>query len=768
MTDVCQDEAIASDQQEVTSLPDEPESPEAASPQTHPQALPETEVPVRQLISSAGQTVPCSYLDHSGFDPASHLCMCLHYMAVKLSPRRSVSWAYALAASISSFLIFREEYNKSHQGKSELIHFKDLTPSVFKAYMNSLKKQKKRLNIAFRLKSAIRLAADETEFIPLIDLPSVPIEKGEPTEPLYEDGLESLTAVAQGIIDSIREKIKNREIIEAAEPYTFEELDLLRSVQLTNKQIFGWYKFRLEQNLPVTSAWILARVRDAVEDNMKAVALSANTEESFEALYEAEGKHVQIPPEYYNLDRIIIKPNYLKEVLDPYRMMKTMLVHNYPLEFSHEELQGEYCYQNLQKIETRNDVVKLLIHKMVQGRNYQNRENLPATVSMDELLAMYYPTDTEVAAIAVMMMLQAGWNKESVMGVDGDNFEHGLTATIEESVKIIFSEKFRSQGTDVPYDAPKRMLARSDNQNPYSLYNLILLAKELSAPIAKYAEHLVDEVRNRPVNTMFSFIRSYIGFSKSSPANTIDNGSAFAFAVSSILEKHEIYDNGKRLTTAKELTPRLRTTWIYYNSENTPFAFLSQLLGHASRDTTDEFYDNSTQARAKRYDRLRAVLEHIVELLRARKFKGMLSKHAQAQAASSLSVFHLPYFEKALWACRNRYNPDWPSAPKLAQGEKCKALEKCIFCSQFWVLEDSLPYLIERLSHIEELLRDRSLVQFGSELEAEQEAITAILDHWADDEAIEDAIRYRAANTPLLPREMRDLKLIFTTGDLDE
>jgi hypothetical protein len=84
------------------------------------------------------------------------------------------------------------------------------------------------------------------------------------------------------------------------------------------------------------------------------------------------------------------------------------------------------------------------------------------------------------------------------------------------------------------------------------------------------------------------------------------------------------------------------------------------------------------------------------------------------------------------------------------------------------VLEDSLPYLIERLSHIDELLRDRSFIEFGSQLEAEQEAINTILDRWQDEAAIKAAIKYRSANSPLLPREMRDLKLIFTTGDLDE
>jgi hypothetical protein len=728
----------------------------------------EMELPVKELISVSGRVVPCAYLDHPGFDPESNLCVSLHYIAVKLSLRRSASWAYALSNTISSFLSFRDEYHKAHHGQAKVTNFKDLTPSVFKAYMNNLRKNKRRLVTALRLKSAIRLAARETELIPLIDLPRVTVEKGEPTEPLYEDGLESLTKVMKSIIDEIRVKIKNRSIIDSATPYTFEELELLRKVKLTNEQIFGWYRFRLDQKLPVTKQWILSRIKIAGEASMKSIASSNDVMGEFLRLYDATGKNVEIPAKYYETGRAQFKPPYYKIVLDPHRVMKTFVVHNYPFGLTQKELANEYSPENLLGAQQRDNPVKVLIHKVIRGRQYQINNGLPATMGMDELMAMYYPNNTDSAAIGLMMMLQAGWNKELVMGIDQFNFEHGLTATIEERVKIVYSEKFRSQGTNVPYDAPKRILARTDNLDPYSLYNLILLAKEMTAPIAKYAEHIVDELRNRPVNTMFSYIRGYCGWAQGMPVTTIDNAQMFPLAVTKILSDYEVYDNGIRLTTAKELTHRIRVTWIFYNSENTPFEFLSQLFGHASRDTTDEFYDNSLQARSKRTKRLRIALEHVVALLRARKFKGMLSNYERSQEAFKLSIFHLPFFEKALWACRNRYKPDWPCAPELPKGTKCTALEKCIFCSQLWVLEDSLPYLIERLSHIDELLRDRSFIEFGSQLEAEQEAINTILDRWQDEAAIKAAIKYRSANSPLLPREMRDLKLIFTTGDLDE
>jgi hypothetical protein len=95
-------------------------------------------------------------------------------------------------------------------------------------------------------------------------------------------------------------------------------------------------------------------------------------------------------------------------------------------------------------------------------------------------------------------------------------------------------------------------------------------------------------------------------------------------------------------------------------------------------------------------------------------------------------------------------------------------LEQCIFCSQLRVLQDSLPYLIERAAHVDELLRDRLYTEFGTRLEAERDVLNDILDNWNDDQAMNEAIRYRNLNSPMLPRQMQDLKMIFKTGDLDE
>lgn len=724
------------------------------------------QLPITQVTGSNGRVIRCTYMDHPGFDPTNNLCMSLHYILVKCCPSRSTAWGYALRRSITYFLNFVVEYNSRHDAILHIVHFKDITTSVFKGYINYLRKIGKSQTHAFMIKSAMTSTAKETGNIPLLDLPQVTIENRSPTEPLYEDGVESLTKATSKIVDAIREKIERRKIIDSATPYTLEEIQSLWKVKITKQDILIWYKYRTENKLTILKSAIKSRIEKCDDEEIIALSHDKDLRVELANLYERTGNKIVIPDNYDPTTRPA--PPYLRIILDPNRVAKTLVDQAYPQKLTAHELKHTYNCNSILAHSDCDDVIKCMIHKLGRTPSYRTQCNLPPMMTMDEHLQLYYPTSEEMAAISLLMMLQAGWNKESVMGIDKNNFEHSLNASIEENLKIVYSEKIRSQGVDTPYESPKKVIARTDSDNPYSLYNLILLAKELSAPLAPYAEHLIDPLRNRRVNTMFAYLRPWQGWTKGVSVATIDFSSMFWVAVNKFLEEHEVIDNGVRLKSANTLTHRLRATWFFYNADETAFAFLSQLMGHESRDTTDEFYDNSSMAKLKRTKRLRKALEHVVELLRARKFKGLLSKETTAISNAKLSVFHLPFFEKALWACSNRYKPDWPAAPKLKNGGKCNALEHCIFCSQLRVLQDSLPYLIERLSHVEELLRDRSYEEFGSQLEAERDVLNDILDNWNDDQAMNEAIRYRTQNSPLLPRELRDLKLIFQTGDLDE
>lgn len=725
-----------------------------------------TLVPITEVVGSNGIRIKCSYMKHPAFDATSNLCLSIHYAIVKLAPHRHSGWSTTLFTAIKYFLDFLHQYNSAHPNTNGVSHIRELTPSVFKSFTLYLNKIGKNQVNAFKLKSLFTLAAKETDIIPLLELPPVTV-RAIPSERLYEDGLVSLRKATTTIVDLIRKKIKNRIAIDQAEPYTLEELNSMRFPRRSDAALFAWYKYRHEKKLIIKIAVLREKIEKAIDPEIRALANSKNIKDSFHALYERVKADIEIPKEYHTLGKSAGKSEYYQLVLDPHRVVKTFIVYDFPFFYDKDELANHYNYASTGAASYCVDAIQLIHNLLYKVRNYQISKGIPHSLSIDEHLSLYYPTAVDAAGIALLMMLQAGWNKETVMDIDKDNHVHGLTGIVENGIKIVWSEKYRSQSLLKPYDAPKRMFAQTNSSDPYSLYSLIQLSKELTAPIAHCTFGKMDKIKNRPVNSMFSFVRPRMAWVSAGPVGTLDHDQTFSLSVAKLLKEYVVTDNGVRLTNAKSLTRRIRTTWMFYNSEKTPFAFLSQLLGHESRDTTDKHYDSSPAASSRRFERLREALEEVISLLRSRNFKGILGETQQTAAVLSLSVFHLPFLDRALWACKDRTRPDWKGAPILAAGALCGELDKCIFCGQLWVLKDSLPYLVERLKHIEDQFRDHSYSTLSSNLVDEQRAIETILNSWPDQNDVKEAVRYRALNSPLLPREMRDLKLIFRSSSLE-
>jgi len=264
------------------------------------------------------------------------------------------------------------------------------------------------------------------------------------------------------------------------------------------------------------------------------------------------------------------------------------------------------------------------------------------------------------------------------------------------------------------------------------------------------------------MNPMFACIRPWGEWEKGGRHTSIAHPKTFRVGVQQFLRLYEVIDDGKRLETASELTRRFRPTWLLYKKKFNPIALLSQSLGHADRETTDIFYDNSPAARLERHKRLRSELEEVMKLLRTRQFKGLLGLQAQAEAKANLKIFHIPGKDKPLWSCANQHKPDWIGSEIIAStGKKCFAIHECIFCSQVRLFSDSLPYLMERESHLSELLNDDHEDGFRTRMSKEREVIQFILDEWGDEDEVEDAERYRRHHSPLLPRDLKMLEIIF-------
>ncbi|MCF5721846.1 hypothetical protein [Pseudomonas syringae] len=140
-------------------------------------------------------------------------------------------------------------------------------------------------------------------------------------------------------------------------------------------------------------------------------------------------------------------------------------------------------------------------------------------------------------------------------------------------------------------------------------------------------------------------------------------------------------------------------------------------------------------------------------------------EHVQALASEQLKIFHIPGQEKPMWACADQKKPDWVGSEIIAStGKTCWKIKECIFCSQWRVFPDSLPYLIERESHLSDLL-ESSPGESTSRIEKEQEALQSILDEWGDEDEVYEAARYRRRNSPLLPRELDLLESFFESEE---
>lgn len=506
-------------------------------------------------------------------------------------------------------------------------------------------------------------------------------------------------------------------------------------------------------------------------------------EDGFEHLSLALKTHVDILYKKLEFRRVVdsIEPYSFEEITtewrllhcwnpDPARSLKTLISHGHPLsvEFS--------CFveslRRAREQEPVQNVVELIYRRFSQLELVRSLE-ADSLISLGELFGLYYPTALDQVAIANLLGLQTGWNKETVMAIDGDNFQHVLTGALKSSQTLIVSEKRKSQGRGKPFLHPKAFLAPSSKDDKYSAYNLINLAKELSSPLASLQLDCTSAREIKAIRPLFLCLRPFLAMKVTTSASgaipgrfaSAANRGQWAFGSKSFFEKYEVKENGRRFTKADDLRGRLRPTWIRHvrNRSNRPLSMVAMQQGHASIETTDVHYDSSGPAVQARRDRLRIELDEVASLLRQRKFKGMLGKRGGAAPnLATLRVFNIPGQEKSLWACMNSFKPDWiGSGTRVSPGMKCSEISQCLFCSQVCIFEDSLPFLMERQSVVQNELSLYEEPPFNSPLSDELRIIEYILDEWGDEQALKSAARYWRKHPDLLPIDLRSLSILF-------
>lgn len=451
------------------------------------------------------------------------------------------------------------------------------------------------------------------------------------------------------------------------------------------------------------------------------------------------------------------------------RSLKTLLHHGHPFSVALDSFieialraRGEA---------TPTSVVEIIYRRFNPNKARNPNVCLPA-LTIDELLRLYYPTAIDQTAIVFFLSLQTGWNKETVMAIDGENFEHPLTGAIATNQTLISSEKHKSQSARTPYFTPKTFLAASNRSDKYSAYSLICLAKELSLPFIKTRFQNASVVGSEEYKPLFSCIRGYREMRGTTRTrrpigrfSSVGSKSIWRLGAIEFLERYEIYDNGRRLIRAADLDGRLRPTWVRFVRDRLkrPLSVVALLQGHAAIETTDVHYDSSGPALAERRARLRTELNQILDLLRERTFKGLVGiRGIIDKSLGKFRLFTIPGHERILWACMNSFHPDWPgSSIRITNGSKCTEISECLQCSQVCVTEDSLPFLMRRQEIIQQEIKSQNNTMFETRMADELKILDYLLNELNEEKAVKAAARYLRQHPDLLPTNMRDLSILF-------
>lgn len=662
---------------------------------------------ITAVTSLDGISIPCSYLEHALFSFSNHLCAGFHYVFTKYVPERSYSKGYGIRTAINRFLDFVVEHSAQSHPELHIVSFERMGVEEYRSFEQYLQRNNLSTDLAARLKGVlVNTAKSFNDGMPLLALPLIASPASIPREPLSETAYEQMTTFLKDYIDKLRVKLEFRKAVDQAIPYEkYEVREYCKALA----------------DLPRENATNKKR------------------------------------------DRTYDSP--IAWTINPLRALATLLQYGHPFYVPLKFFTTRYDDAlNKTLSSTGREPVDFVYSVCREGALL--RRYSPDSIEFEELLGLYYPTLTDQVAIAVFLTLQTGWNKETVLALNKDKYQHVLTTSITSKKLLIVSEKQKSQSNKLPYFNPKQFSAFTDKADKYSSYNLIQLAKALSEPLGKQPRDAHAPNPKKPANPLFLGIRGVRGWmndSETHPGRIVSLTSQLAWndAVRDFLSAANIIDSGNRLESAEDIDGRLRVTWIQYvrNKRGHPLSLIALAQGHSEVETTDVSYDSSGAAMARRRVRLRAAQEELMDMFRKGEFQGLLANHNfDTVKVSQFRLFTIPGHEKPLWACMDSYNPTYPGVIPIKDA-RCSRIEKCLFCSQIYILEDSLPYLMERLALLQRNAERNS--DFDPDAIAEMTIIQYVLDSWGDQEALGTARSYLRRYDALLPVDMRSLRIFF-------
>ena len=756
-------------------------------------------------------------MEHPRFANNCELCAAIHYTFIRYTSERSRTRGYNLRRAILVFLDFLIHYESKNPVELRVDSLECIDIEVFRSFELYVQKIQEKSSLVPEFKTALTIVARSyDEEMPLLILPMVDRPSYNKTEPLDENCRIQLEAAFQTHIDKLYNKLEFRKLIDQTEPYTIEQIiDEIYSIY-NRKNIFQLIQYYIENSNKdefeairtrrIGIQRILAICKD--DENLCEISKLGPTHPMVRALLKYY--HKEATP--FLLKKPILPfssakmPQLYNWVPDLNRVLKTLIVNNHPFNVPLETLKPildkcqnagfdidknymNYVNDHFNDVECNSRALLLIYRyftskkftaiRLAYNKKIKHDDQKVKMPNLNGLLEMYYPRSIDQTAILLFIMYQTGWNKETVMALDKDNYEDKLIGGLWQNNTIIFSEKERGQSNHLNYYNPKTIRAISAKDDKYSALNLIRLALDLSSPLIELPKETILINYVDTYNPIFLAIRKKRGWtnngggcSKSEKAATklpgrftsIGKIALYTNGVKAFFKKYPIYENGKQLREADDIRGRLRPTWFAINKEkkNIPLILLQMLQGHTDIETTDVFYDSSAYAMKERYKRLGSELEAVMELFLQKKFKGIIGKKRDFKKEKlTLRLFIIPSNNVFLWACTNSFKPDWQGSEYIIRnGTKCSSIHKCLFCSRSYICEESLPVLMERLAVIQDRVYEDNFKN-NIHLLQEIEIIDEIIDNWDDDFALLKAARYHRNHRIVLPNDMQSLSIFF-------
>lgn len=438
--------------------------------------------------------------------------------------------------------------------------------------------------------------------------------------------------------------------------------------------------------------------------------------------------------------------------------LNTLVTHMSGFQSDHKK--GTFNGSIIGELDNIFDAFRYKVGGACRGRVNAKPTFVDSDINMwEDVLYQLYPSRSELVAILLLVMLQTGWNKETVMNVELNDFTHPLSSIANSGNILITSSKARGQQTDKPYFESKMMYAISSISDKYSAYNLLGLLKTITQSL-RGTYHYENTEKNGYFSDAFICLKSESQWKSTEGLITsIASKNVYSKSVKAFLKQYEIYENGSRYTKSSDFSERLRPTWqIYKKKLGVSSKVISLLMGHEQSETTDVHYDSSPLAAFDRIQRLGKELNVIESELKSGAFKGTLIPiRVENNSKPEFRVGHIfadesHDTERLICLCSDSSKPTFKNHELyVREGQNCKFITKCLLCKQSTVTRNSLPYIIDRLSYINGQQGFTPPLSFEALYGDEKAAIEYVLDNWPSEDDIFEAEVFQMENYPLLP-----------------